>query len=174
MTTPILLTSAAFVREATAISDAISDEYLLPSIREAQELRYKRAIGSRLLGYMKTNRDTLDGAYKTLLDMSQYYLAFQAVALLLPKVQYKVTNAGVVKTSDDNITPVTPSELAAADTFWQSKADAELHEIERWICHNRQLLPELDGGTFETIKSNLHTSASCGIFLGGARGKNEL
>ena len=48
-----LLTSEAFVKEVSSISDNIAGKYILPSIREAQEVALKSIIGSCLLEHLK-------------------------------------------------------------------------------------------------------------------------
>ena len=120
----ILLTSEASVKGLTAISDNVESKYLLPAIREAQEIYLREIIGDPLLAKLKwcVDNDAFRGSfsteafnesfqadtgsnqpYKNLLDKIQYYLAYKAVAELIPKVSHKIANMGVVKTSDDNV-----------------------------------------------------------------------
>ena len=77
----ILLTSEAFVKSVTNVSDNLAGKYILPSIREAQEQGLKGIIGDCLLSKVKhlfkTNQ--LAGVYKDLVDHSQYYLAYAAI-----------------------------------------------------------------------------------------------
>ena len=115
----ILLTSEASVKGLTAISDNVESKYLLPAIREAQEIYLREIIGDPLLAKLKwcVDNDAFRGSfsteafnesfqadtgsnqpYKNLLDKIQYYLAYKAVAELIPKVSHKIANMGVVKT----------------------------------------------------------------------------
>ena len=56
----ILLTSEAFVKSVTNVSDNLAGKYILPSIREAQEQGLKGILGDPLLAkvkdLMKTNQ----------------------------------------------------------------------------------------------------------------------
>ena len=117
----------------------------------------------------RINTETLSGIYAQLLQESQYFLAYSAVALLLPKVQYKITNAGVVTTSDENIQPVAADVLEQEITRYQYKADAVLMELQAWILDHINELPEISTTNCKRMRANLRDSSSCGIWLGGVR-----
>lgn len=171
----ILLTSEAFVKSVSSISDNLQSKYLLPSIREAQEVHLKGILGdallSRLKQLMKDNQ--LDGKYKELVDNCQYYLAYMSVIETSNKVVYKLSNAGVHKTMDENIQSVTQDELAKMQYYYQSKADSYCQTLQNYLLENRSDFPELSENHCRKIRANLYSSASCGIFLGGARGRRR-
>ena len=50
----ILLTSSAFVKAVSNLSDNVAGKYLMPSIREAQEIKLKGILGHALLEKCKT------------------------------------------------------------------------------------------------------------------------
>ena len=50
----ILLSSEAFVKSVTSVSDNLSGKYILPSLREAQEIGLKGILGDSLLSKLKT------------------------------------------------------------------------------------------------------------------------
>ena len=50
----ILLSSEAFVKSVTSVSDNLSGKYILPSLREAQEISLKGILGDSLLSKLKT------------------------------------------------------------------------------------------------------------------------
>ena len=52
-----------------------------------------------------------------------------------------------------------------------AKADAYCLDLQNFLLRNRSDYPELTDNCCHNIKSNLHSAASCGIFLGGSRGK---
>ena len=172
-----LLTSEKFVKEVSSISDNVAGKYIQPSIREAQEVWLKSIIGSNLLNYIKalglakTLDDPANVAYKELVDRAQYFLAYTAIVELTNKVSYKIGNFGVTKTTDENLQVATQDEIAKMQYYYQSKADFCALELQQWILDNRTLFPELDDCTCRKIHSNLHSAASCGLWLGGARGK---
>lgn len=173
----ILLSSEKFIKEATSVSDNLSGKYLLPSLREAQEIGLKGILGDKLLSKLKTliKNNTLetesDGVYKTLVDHCQYYLAYKTLVEVQNRVSYKIGNFGVTKTQDENLQVASQDEIAKMQYYYQSKADACCLELQQFLLENRADYPELTESCCNKIESNLYSAATCGIFLGGARGK---
>lgn len=176
-TTDILLTSEAFVKSISSISDNIAGKYLRPSIREAQEVGFRGIVGDTLLAKLKdlVNTDAISAAenahYKALVDRSQYLLAYLAIVELAQKVNFKIANAGVVKTSDENLQPTDAADMNAVQAYYQAKADSAVLDLQNWLLNNYANFPELTEGEVHRIHSNLYSAASCGLFLGGPRGK---
>lgn len=183
MATEILLTSAKFVKSTTNISDNLAGKFILPSIREAQEVNFRGIVGDCLLAKLKalvitdpeTQTRQIDKPenihYKNLLDRAQYFLAYQAIVEICGKVSYKIANGGVIRTSDENIQPVSADEIDQQKTYYQSKADAHCFQLQNWIVENADLIPELSECDCAKIRANLYSAATCGIWLGGPRGK---
>lgn len=172
-----LLTSEAFVKEVSSISDNIAGKYILPSIREAQEVALKSIIGSCLLEHLKAIGLAKEfdlpenAAYKELVERSQYFLAYTAIVEITNKVSYKIGNFGVTKSQDENLQVVTQDEIGKMQYYYQSKADFCALELQQWLLENKGYLPELTACACDKIKANLHSAASCGLWLGGPRGK---
>lgn len=172
-----LLTSETFVKSVSSISDNVAGKYIQPSIREAQEVALKSIVGSNLLSRLKElglarQLDKPEYApYKELVDRAQYFLAYTAIVELTNKVSYKIGNFGVTKTTDENLQVATQDEIAKMQYYYQSKADFCALELQQWLLDNRSLFPELDDCACHRIHANLHSAASCGLWLGGARGK---
>ena len=173
----ILLTSETFVKSVSNISDNVAGKYILPSIREAQEIKLKFILGSCLLSALKlmVGNGTLDAAgnekYKELVDECQYFLAYSAVVELLPKISYKIGNFGVAKSQDENLQVATQDEIAKQEYYYQGKADYYALELQQWVLDNRSSFPELDECQCGKIRSNLYSAATCGLWLGGPRGR---
>ena len=159
----ILLTSSAFVKAVSNLSDNVAGKYLMPSIREAQEIKLKGILGHALLEKCKTlvkynefkasfnldfNNDfewSFGGNenYRKLIDECQYFLAYSAIVEVIYKTSFK----------------------------YQGKADACALDLQAYLWENRELFPELTKNDCHRIQSNLYSAATCGLFLGGARGK---
>ena len=173
----ILLSSEAFVKSVTSASDNLSGKYILPSLREAQEIGLRGILGDDLLAKLKdlikngTLETELGGVYKTLVDHCQYYLAYMTIVEVTNKVSYKIGNFGVTKTSDENLQVASQDEIAKMQYYYQSKADACCLDLQNFLLEHRKDYPELTENSCHKIESNLHSAASCGIFLGGARGR---
>lgn len=176
----IILTSEKFVKSVTSVSDNIAGKYILPSLREAQEQGLKGILGDALLAKLKglvANKEIdleSNVAYKILLDRCQYYLAYAAIVEVTNKVSYKIGNFGVAKSSDENLQVASQDEIGKMQYYYQSKADAHCLDLQNFLLQNRSDYPELTENCCHTIESNLHSAASCGIFLGGARGKRRI
>ena len=173
----ILLSSEAFVKSVTSASDNLSGKYILPSLREAQEIGLRGILGDDLLAKLKDlcKNGTLEtesgGVYKTLVDHCQYYLAYMTIVEVSNKVSYKLGNFGVTKTQNENLQVATQDEIAKMQYYYQSKADACCLDLQNFLLEHRKDYPELTENSCYKIESNLHSAASCGIFLGGARGR---
>lgn len=171
----ILLTSEAFVKSVTNVSDNLAGKYILPSIREAQEQGLKSILGDCLLSKVKHlfNTDSLEGIYKELVDHCQYYLAYSAIVEVTNKVSFKIGNFGVAKSTDENLQVASYDEIVKMQYYYQTKVDAYCLELQQWLLQNRESIPELTECHCRKLSSNLHSAASCGVYLGGARGKNR-
>lgn len=185
----ILLTSEKFVKSVTSISDNVAGKYLLSAIREAQDVQLRNILGDALLQRLKDlvgadfNMDFPDDFqtsdkfagielnYKDLLRRCQYFLAYTSVVEVLWRVSYKVANFGVVRNTDENMQGASGEEMERTRTFWQAKADSYCLDLQNWLLANRSLFPELSDSQCYKIKSNLMSAATCGIWLGGPRGK---
>ena len=176
----IILTSENFVKSVTSVSDNIAGKYILPSLREAQEQGLKGILGDALLAKLKglvaTKQidEESNAAYKILLDRCQYYLAYAAIVEVTNKVSYKIGNFGVAKSSDENLQVASQDEIGKMQYYYQSKADAHCLDLQNFLLQNRSDYPELTENCCHTIESNLHSAASCGIFLGGSRGRRRI
>ena len=187
-----LFTSEEKVKGLTAISDNVESKYLLPAIREAQDIYLREIIGDPLMGKLAAliGSGQLLGSfsessfslafsqsvganqkYKTLLSKAQYYLAYKAVAELIPKVSFKVANMGLVKTSDDNVQNASYNEIVLQRDYYVSRADYYCLMLQNFLLENKADYPELSERKANQINATLNSAASCGIFLGGARGK---
>ena len=179
----ILLSSETFIKSVTNISDNVAGKYILPSLREAQDVGLKGILGACLLARLKelvaadpeTHTRPIDqpqlSAYKDLVNECQYYLAYRTLVEVANKVSYKLVNAGVAKTGDENVTLASYDEIAKQQYYYEAKADAYCRDLQRWVLAHKDEFAELDACTCEAIRANLYSSASCGLFLGGARGR---
>lgn len=175
----ILLSSESFVKSVTSVSDNLSGKYILPSLREAQEIGLRNILGDSLLTKLKSLvkenaiEQSVNAKYKELIDRCQYYLAYVTIVEVTNKTTYKVGNFGVTKNTDENMQMATQDEVAKMQYYYQSKADACCYDLQNWLMDNRPSFPELNECDCKRISSNLYSAASCGIFLGGARGKSK-
>ncbi|MBR1575854.1 MAG: hypothetical protein IJ654_05320 [Bacteroidales bacterium] len=178
--TEILLCSEKFIKSVTSVSDNLAGKYILPSLREAQEIALRNILGDCLLerlkeiGAARAWDDDGNTAYKALLEKAQYFLAYTTICEAANRVSYKVGNFGVAKSQDENLQVATQDEIAKQVYFYRSKADYHQLLLQHWLLDNRAAFPELGDCACAKIRSNLRSAASCGIWLGGARGKGPV
>lgn len=177
MATQVLLTSERFVKSVTSIDDNLAGKFLQPAIREAQDVQLREILGGALLRSLKqkVGDNTIGGEgnehYQELLDECQYFLAYTAVVEVQNKASYKIANAGVVKTSDEREINASDEEIGRQAFYYQSKADSYAYLLQTWLLKNRSFFPELGEEECCRLRSNLYSAATCGIWLGGPRGK---
>lgn len=173
----VLLVSAATIRATTNIHDNVSDKYLLPAIREAQEIHLRGYLGYVLLEKLKSLVESGDierqPKYKELLEWCRYFLTYSAIVELLMKVGYKVANMGVVRTSDENVENISSSEMVLVKSEYQSKADYYAKQLQKYLCDQYSQFPELSEEKYNQLRANLRSAATSGLWLGGVIGKNR-
>lgn len=173
----VLLSSENAIKATTDISENVSSKYILSALREAQEVSLKGIIGVAMLDKLKVLvedkavEEPENERYKDLIGKCQYYLAYMTIVELIGRVSYKIGNAGLVKASDENLQVASLQEIISQKEFYQSKADFFRLELQQYIINEKSAFPEIDDCVCRKIHSNLNSAASCGIFLGGRRGK---
>lgn len=175
--TEILLSSEKLVKDIAQINDNIASDYILVSLREAQNVKLRRIMGGSLTKKLQTLIQSGEIEkeenvfYKELVDQCQYYLAYATVVELTHRTSFKITNFGVARTSDENLQPLPFDEVVKVREYYQTKVDFYAMELQKYIRKNRKHFPDLSADDWSTINHNLKSAASCGIFLGGPRGK---
>ena len=174
----VLLISEKYIKENCEISDNVSGKFLQSAIKEAQDLKLTPILGDALVNKLKalvadrTITEEANAAYKLLLDKYvQRFLMWTVKVDIAHTTSYKLSNFGVTKTSDENVQVASQEEIIADQDYSQAKADAYCNYMQNYLLDNRTLYPELSQNRLHQMKANLYSAASCGVFLGGARGK---
>lgn len=173
----ILFTNADFIRSVTIVSDNLQDKYILSSIREAQDIEFQQVVGTRLYNRLKMMVEDesilfdFNVHYRELLDKAQYFIAYQTLANLTVNSTYKINNIGLNTISDDNVTTPSISDTFKLSKYYVDKADHYKMMLQNWLLKNKSYFPELLKSDISELSANVHSAASCNVFLGGARGK---
>ena len=174
----VLLTSEKYIKENCEISNNVSGKFLESAIKEAQDLKLTPILGDALVAKLKdlvgnhTINNQENAAYKLLLDKYvQRFLMWTVKVDIAHTTSYKLSNFGVTKTSDENLQVASQEEIIADQDYSQAKADAYCNRMQDYLLDNRAQYPELTENRLHQMRSNLYSAASCGVFLGGARGK---
>lgn len=179
-TNDVLLISEDYIKSITNISDNISNDYLLPSIKLAQDIDLESTIGSQLLEKIQEliyNNDISNennSMYKLLLDKYiQPYLAYATIKHLTPTVAYKLVNQGIVRTDDDKSYNVTSNEVDKVIDYYSHIANTFKKRLQLFLIANYNEFTELlNWKSIADIRANLYSAAGCNVNLGGPRGKS--
>lgn len=169
----ILILSEDFVKTNTELSDNYWGKFLLPSIRDMQDIYLQQCLGTNLYNSVlnKIANNELDGYYKELVeDYARWYLLHLVVMDALVVANTKVGNIGAVHSRDEQVTNLTDAEIDRLGKSHDIKANHYLKRMQEFLIENKSEFPELDSCTCEGMKANLKAAADCGIWLGGARG----
>ena len=173
----IYLTSENFIRSNVNINDEVHGKYIQAAMREAQDINLQSILGTRLLKKLqelvKTNtiEDSGNTIYKECVDKCQYYLLYVVTARLMAITGVHVGNFGPSQNVDENMQSLRLSDIFEMEQYYLNKADHYCLELQNWLLENYKELPELTKKKVSQLNSNLYSSASCGLNLGGARGK---
>ena len=77
----ILLSSEAFIKSVTNISDNVSGKYILTSLREAQDVGLRNILGDNLLEKLKALVKFMINSCKTTIHSKKLYLLQHEIAL---------------------------------------------------------------------------------------------
>lgn len=173
----VYLISPTFVRTMSNASDNLSDKYLQSSIREAQEMGLQSILGTSLYNSIldKVEASEIGNieniAYKELLDVAQFYLLYEVLKNVILITSVKLNNFGANQTNDDNLRVLSITELMKLKDQYQVKVDFYKRRLQEYVWNNRESFAELDECTCRSLHSNLYSSASSSIWLGGRRGR---
>lgn len=172
--TNVLLISEDYIKENTAIDDNVYGKYLLPAIREAQDMGLQTIIGGALyqaiLG-MVADRN-VNEPYTSLIEgFIQPYLAYKVVVDLIPILGTKIANLGLISTDDEKAVNISKNDRDRLADYYQFRADFYCRRLQEYLCSNREMFPELRDCDCDLIKANLKSSATSPIWLGGAYNK---
>lgn len=173
----ILLISENFLRANFNISENVQSKFILPAIRNAQKIKYQEVVGSRMLKKLESLVESGDiekpenENYKDLLDQSQLFIGYSAISELCVICNVKIDNIGLNATTDENVSVMRVSDMFEIKRYYQDKADYYCKLLQKYILQEKVNLPEICKTKVGELKSNLHSAASCGLSLGGERGK---
>lgn len=175
----VLLLDEELMKATLSIDDNLSSGYIRPAIILAQDIYLEETIGTALMLKLKScvvdkmkNGKAIPTVYKTLLDKVQKMLAHYATAYIIDNVSGKLSNAGVLRTEDEKMTSLSDSELAERKANEIHYGDMYRGRLQRFLIANYNDYPELkEWQSIAELRHQLHSSASCGLWLGGVRGK---
>ena len=179
-TNDVLLISEDYIKSITNVSDNIAGDYLLPSIKLAQDIDLESTIGTQLLEKIQEliyNNDISNqenSMYKLLLDnYVQPYLAYCTIKHIVPTVAYKLVNQGIVRTDDEKSYNITSNEVDKTADYYNHLSNFYKKRLQMFLISKYNSFTELlNWKSLADIRANLYSAAGCNVNLGGPRGKS--
>lgn len=175
----VLLLNEELMKATLSVDDNLASGYIRPAIILAQDIYLEETIGTRLYDKLKevvankaSKGTAIPANYKTLLDKVQKMLAHYANAFIIDNVSGKVSNGGVLRTEDEKMVSLSAQELAQRKANEMHYGDMYRGRLQRFLIANYNDYPELkEWHSAEELRHQLHSASSCGLWLGGVRGK---
>lgn len=170
----VLLVGESFIKENSNLSDNTWGKFILPAIREAQTIHLQQIIGESLYNALlqKVVDGTVAEQYEELIKgYVQWYLLYEVMSDIIDVLDVKLANLGTVRSRDEYVDNISDEERTRLKQNYAYKADFYCRRMQQYLLNNKQAFPELDECTCESIKANLKSAASTGLFLGGFRGR---
>lgn len=176
--TNTLILSEDTLKTFSSLNNNIFGKTIAPSIVIAQDIYLQGIIGTNL--YRKLLSLIDDGSierkdniqYKYLIDTYIIpFLIYQTQSILIEEISAKVTNIGVVHTSDERIENLPQSERELLASKYQNYANFHTGLLQNYLLDNRSNFPELNDNDCSMIKANLYSSTMTTLWLGGFYGK---
>lgn len=173
----VLLCSPDFIRLNSNISDNVNSKVLATAIRETQDDELQEILGQPLLEKLQdlvednTIENPENKIYKDVLDKAQMFITYKVIAEIIITLNCKVDNAGLIQTSDENMTPMSLDDTFTLKQHYDTKASHYAYLLQNFLMENLNLIPELTEFQAWKIKSTLYSAASPSVFLGGPRGR---
>ena len=178
MSSNVLLIAEDTLKTYSNLNKNTFGDWILPAIREAQEMGLMPIIGECLYNKIcelvadGSINDVLFTAYKDLLDDKiQPYLIYKTLSNIIPILNAKMANLGVVVTNDEHVVNLTQSESDLLKAYYSERCDFYTKRLQDFIKSNQSAFPEISCGCGK-MQPNLESSEnSVGVWLGGSRGK---
>lgn len=173
----VLLCSPDFIRLNSNISDNCNSKVLATAIRDVQDDELQEILGELLLeklqDLVKDNNieDEENKVYKDVLEKSQMFICYKVIAELTMMFSFKIDNAGVVQTRDENMDYVDIDDVVQIKNYYDTKASHYAYLLQNFLMEHLSEIPELTECQAWKIHSTLYSAATPSVFLGGNRGK---
>lgn len=145
LTPEILFVNPDYLKRITPLVGAIDENYILPAVIAAQDVKLQSYLGTRLYESLKTKvqNNTLSGYYTILLDgYVRKCVAWWTIAELIPSLVVQMDNGGLVQRTPENTSPISSQQMAYELTRARSKAQFYTRRMYEYICANVANLPE--------------------------------
>ena len=160
------------VRTLSNISDNVNSKVLAAAIRTVQDDELMLIVGEPLLDKLKDVKENGGPEiYTEVIEKTKMFIINKVIAELIVMINYKIDNAGLIQTSDDNIECLGIDDTLTLKGYYDSRADHYAHLLQNFLIENLSRIPELTQPQVYKIHATLHSAGNPSVFLGGARGR---
>ena len=160
------------VRTLSNISDNVNSKVLAAAIRTVQDDELMLIVGEPLLDKLKDVKENGGPEiYTEVIEKTRMFIINKVIAELIVMINYKIDNAGLIQTSDDNIECLGIDDTLTLKGYYDSRADHYAHLLQNFLIENISHIPELTQPQVYKIHATLHSAGNPSVFLGGARGR---
>lgn len=133
----VLLISEDYLKTESFLDDNVSGKYLLTAIKMAQDIELQSIIGTKLLHSIqkKVFENVIElednWRYKDLLDnYIQPFLLYQVLSEIVIPISYKMSNFGVMQSSDEKDYAVDNKQINLVKKFYFDKANVYKERLQ--------------------------------------------
>ena len=160
------------VRTLSNISDNVNSKVLAAAIRTVQDDELMLIVGEPLLERLKDVKENGGPEiYTEVIEKARMFIINKVIAELIVMINYKIDNAGLIQTADDNIECLGIDDTLTLKGYYDSRADHYAHLLQNFLIENLSRIPELTQPQVYKIHATLHSAGNPSVFLGGARGR---
>ena len=152
----IVLISREEFLKYTQVNGLVDVDKYAQYIKIAQDLHIEPVVGTQLLNKLITDvqNATLIAPYTTLLDYIKNVLIHYAMVQYLPSAPFIIGNQGIYKKIAENATDIQETELHLMIENERSMAQGYMLRLEKYLCANSSLFPELNTNINGEVKPN--------------------
>lgn len=175
----IYFISEKTIKEYSNIDVNTDTHYLLPAIRESQDIDLQTIIGKYLYKKLqdmvadKTIDEPENEYYKEFLGTIKYFLVYNTLANIILVVNYKLNNGGVQQANDEALTSINMSDAKQLKQYYTDKADFYANRIKWFMVDNYDNL-SLKDEDVTNLRAQLDNLAPCPIYLGSAQNPTKI
>ena len=170
----VVLVSEDYIKSQTNADWNLSGRFLLTAIKTTQDIELRSIIGDCLLESLQQkiyDEEINLEENRYYLDLLDYYIlpfmAMQVLSDVIVPASYKIANGGLLQYSDEHLDHTSNADMNLIRTYYTYKANTYKKRMQDYLCKNKSKYPELN----DCCDTNLYASDSCGIWLGGSRGR---
>lgn len=139
----VLLINYEYFKKITQINGSVDDNFVRVGIVLAQDKYVQAYTGQNLMDKIKTDIDSLSGAYLTLYNNYLVkVVAWWTMVEMVPKLTYKYNNGTLGQYQSEDFNAI--SDEAMKDEIQRVKSNAEYYTqlMIEYLCDNMSSLPE--------------------------------